>query len=145
MATRPFSTCACYRLRRAPRAVTQLYDDAMAPTGLRITQYGLLRTLADEGPRTITGLAQALLLDRTALSRTLDPLIDRSLVAVTPGSDARTREVSLTTAGRNAVEAAGPHWNAVQTMVARSVGRARLDDLYALLEGLETLHPGAGR
>ncbi|MGH8850121.1 MAG: hypothetical protein ACREYD_03915, partial [Casimicrobiaceae bacterium] len=42
----PAPACACGRLRRAARALTQLYDDAMAPSGLRITQFSLLRTVA---------------------------------------------------------------------------------------------------
>ena len=91
--------CACGRLRRATRALTQLYDDLMAPSGLRVTQFSLLRTLERTGPQHITALAAAALLDRTALSRTLDPLVDQGFVAVLPGRDARTREATLTRAG----------------------------------------------
>src|SRR5258706_8055311 len=83
--------CACIRLRRASRALTQLYDDAMAPSGLHLTQYALLNTIARHGSIRITALAAAQLLDRTALSRNLDPLVARGLVAVAPGHDARTR------------------------------------------------------
>src|SRR4249919_2845813 len=88
--------CTCGRLRRAARALTQLYDDAMAPAGLRVTQFSLLRTLARRGSTRITELAAAVLLDRTALSRNLDPLAARGLVAIVPGRDARTREVEIT-------------------------------------------------
>ena len=56
-------------------------------------------TLATHGTARMSDLARALLLDRTALSRTLDPLVERGLVSITPGRDARTREVSLTRAG----------------------------------------------
>src|ERR1700740_1819936 len=66
--------CACGRLRRAARALTQLYDDAMASAELRITQFSLLCTLARSGPMRISALAAWQLLDRTALSRNLDPL-----------------------------------------------------------------------
>ena len=102
--------CACGRLRRAARALTQLYDDAMAPAGLRVTQFSVLRTLARLGAQRISDLAAAQLLDRTALSRNLDPLLERRLVKVVPGSDARTREVELTRAGRAALDAAMPYW-----------------------------------
>src|SRR4029453_7773911 len=88
--------CTCGRLRRAARALTQLYDDLMAPSGLRVTQFSLLRTLASQGTARIADLARTLLLDRAALSRTLDPLVERGFVAIAPGRDARTREVSLT-------------------------------------------------
>jgi DNA-binding MarR family transcriptional regulator len=144
----PSSTtaCACGRLRRATRALTQLYDDAMAPSGLRVTQFSLLRTLAREGRSRITDLATATLIDRTALSRNLDPLVERRLVEIVPGRDARTREVALTRAGRAAIRAAEPHWRRVQAEVASALGAERLDALIATLATIESLHPApAGR
>jgi DNA-binding MarR family transcriptional regulator len=140
---KPFaSPCTCSRLRRATRAVTQLYDDALAPAGLRVTQLSLLRTLQREGTLRIGDLAGRNLLDRTALSRNLDPLADRKLVAIAPGRDARTREVKLTRQGIAAIAAAAPHWERAQQEVARQVGRGRLDALYAVLRDMEALHPG---
>ncbi len=91
----PSPACACGRLRRATRALTQLYDDLMAPSGLRVTQFSLLRTLGRSGNATLSDLAGTMLLDRTALSRTLDPLAERGLVAIAPGRDARTRRCRL--------------------------------------------------
>jgi DNA-binding MarR family transcriptional regulator len=139
----PFaSPCACSRLRRATRAVTQLYDAALAPIGLRVTQLSLLRTLQRHGTLRIGELADQNLLDRTALSRNLDPLVARRLVAIVPGSDARTREVTLTNQGIAAIAAAAPHWEKVQREVARHIGRDRLDGLYEILRDVESLHPG---
>jgi DNA-binding MarR family transcriptional regulator len=138
--------CACGRLRRASRALTQLYDDAMAPSGLRVTQFSLLRTLAREGRSRITDLAGVTLIDRTALSRNLDPLVERKLIEIVAGRDARTREVALTRAGRAAIRAAEPHWQRAQTEVARVLGAERLDAFIATLAAIESLHPApAGR
>ena len=133
--------CACGRLRRAARALTQLYDDAMAPAGLRVTQFSLLRTLSRAGSMRISELAAAQLLDRTALSRNLDPLVDRGLVKVAPGDDARTRQVALTRAGKSALHAAMPYWESAQKQVARQLGGAKLDVLIATLRDIEALHP----
>jgi DNA-binding MarR family transcriptional regulator len=138
----PFaSPCTCSRLRRATRAVTQLYDDALAPVGLRVTQLSLLRTLQRLGTLTIGELAARNLLDRTALSRNLDPLAEKRLVAIVPGRDARTREVTLTRQGTAAIAAAAPHWERAQREVARHVGRDRLDGMYEVLRDIEALHP----
>ena len=139
------SACTCGRLRRATRALTQLYDDAMAPSGLRVTQFSLLRTLSREGPSKMSALAEALLLDRTALSRTLDPLVHQGLVAVLPGHDARTREAALTRAGTAALRAAEPHWKRAQAAVAGRLGPAKLDALIATLAEIESLHPTSAR
>jgi len=133
--------CTCGRLRRAARALTRLYDDEMAPSGLRVTQFSLLRTLERGGTATISALAGAALLDRTALSRNLDPLVARGWVAVAPGADARTRQASLTTAGRAALRAAQPHWARAQAIVARRLGDAKVRALLEALAEIESLHP----
>jgi DNA-binding MarR family transcriptional regulator len=140
----PAPACTCGHLRRATRSLTQLYDDLMAPSGLRVTQFSLLRSLAAQGTSRMSDLARAQLLDRTALSRTLDPLVDRGLVEIVPGRDARTREVSLTRAGARAVRAAEPHWKRAQAQVAAKIGPDRLQELIATLKAVEELHPDPG-
>ncbi len=137
----PPPACACGRLRRASRALTQLYDDLMAPSGLRVTQFSLLRTLAREGPLPINALAAAQLLDRTALSRNLDPLVELGHVAVGRAADARVRVVAITPAGRAALKAAGPHWIRAQREVEQRVGVRKLQALIETLGELESLHP----
>ncbi len=133
--------CTCGRLRRATRALTQLYDDEIAPSGLRLTQFSLLRTLQRQGCVRITALAAAALLDRTALSRNLDPLVARGLVTVATGRDARTREATLTRAGLDAIRLAEPHWRRAQAQVAQRLGDTRLAALIATLAEIEKLHP----
>ena len=133
--------CVCGRLRRAARALTQLYDDTMAPAGLRITQFSLLNTLARNGPQRITELAALALLDRTALSRNLEPLAAEGLVRIAAGRDARTREVSLTRAGEAALAKAMPYWRRAQVQVAQQLGQQKIDALVGLLDTVEELHP----
>jgi len=137
--------CACGRLRRASRALTQLYDDLMAPAGLRVTQFSLLRALERESPQRITALAAATLLDRTALSRTLEPLVAEGLVEILPGRDARTREAALTSSGTAALRAAEPHWKRAQAAVTKRLGAAKLDALIATLAEIESLPPAPAR
>lgn len=135
------TACVCGRLRRAARALTQLYDDVMEPSGLRITQFSIIRALLRCGPVRITELARLALLDRTALSRTLEPLVARGLVRIVPGRDARTREVALTRSGKAAYERALPHWRDAQAAVEREIGESRIDTLVGLLTSVESLHP----
>lgn len=135
------TACVCGRLRRAARALTQLYDDTMAPSGLRVTQFSLMRTLARAGPMRITDLAGAALVDRTALSRNLEPLVAQGLVRIAQGKDARTREVSITGSGRAALDLALPYWRDAQRAVARKLGEPRTQALVELLGAVEALHP----
>jgi DNA-binding MarR family transcriptional regulator len=137
----PSPACACGRLRRATRALTQLYDDAMAPAGLRVTQFSLLRTLARDGPLRISALAERQLLDRTALSRNLDPLVAQRYVDIVRGDDARTRQVAITRKGSSVLKAAEPYWTQAQKIVAKRLGAEKLDALITTLGELESLHP----
>jgi DNA-binding MarR family transcriptional regulator len=135
------SACVCGRLRRAARALTQLYDDTMSPSGLRVTQFSLMRTLAREGTMRITDLANKALLDRTALSRNLEPLVAQGYVRIAPGKDARTREVAITSAGKTALDRALPYWRHAQRVVSRKLGEPRAQALVELLHFVESLHP----
>jgi DNA-binding MarR family transcriptional regulator len=134
------AACVCGRLRRASRAITQLYDDTMAPSGLRVTQFSLLRTLSRLGPVRITALATLALLDRTALSRNLEPLVAQGWVRIAAGTDARTREVTLTRAGKAVLARALPYWRRAQVEVERQLGEPNIDALVRLLADVERLH-----
>jgi DNA-binding MarR family transcriptional regulator len=135
------SACVCGRLRRAARALTQLYDDTMSPSGLRVTQFSLMRTLAREGTMRITDLANKALLDRTALSRNLEPLVAQGYLRIAPGKDARTRDVAITAAGKTALDRATPYWRDAQRVVSRKLGEPRAQALVELLHFVESLHP----
>src|SRR5215216_4690522 len=72
--------CACANLRKAARAVTQVFDEALAPSGLRATQFTLLVTSRLMGESTINELAEKMAMDRTTLSRNLKPLLRSALL-----------------------------------------------------------------
>src|SRR5260370_428682 len=66
--------CNCFAVRAAARHVTQSYDQFLAPTGLRTTQFSILAKLKRKGPLTINALAEDMVMDRTTLGRTILPL-----------------------------------------------------------------------
>ena len=106
-----------------------MYDDALKPSGLRSTQLPVLATLVSAGPMTVNSVAEELLMDRTSLSRLLRPLVTRGLIKMTPGQDRRTRELSITDRGREAVAAAIPMWDGVQESVLERLGQNRWRNL----------------
>jgi DNA-binding MarR family transcriptional regulator len=120
------ASCACFNIRKATRAVTQFYDDALRPSGLRTTQFTLLVLLQGHGAMTINTLADAAGTDRTTLTRNLAILEERRLVRIRSGDDARVRIVELTAAGEHAATAALPMWQKAQTSVATELGQHRL-------------------
>jgi DNA-binding MarR family transcriptional regulator len=122
--------CACLHSRRTSRVLTRLYDDALRPSGLRMSQVSVLVAVARFGEHraTISALAEVLATERTTLTRNIVPLERAGLVRVArdPG-DARARILLLTRAGERAIEAAFPLWELAQRRVRDTVGGGRLD------------------
>jgi DNA-binding MarR family transcriptional regulator len=123
-------TCAVFNLRKASRVATQLYEEIMRPSGVLPTQFTLLVASRAWGPITISNMAEALVMDRTTLTRNLKPLEREGLLAVLPGhDDQRAREVSLTSKGLKQLKRALPLWNEAQHKIKESLGASRLDRL----------------
>jgi DNA-binding MarR family transcriptional regulator len=114
--------CACASLRRAARAATQLYDDALRPTGVRLTQFTLLQMLSLTGPITQGSLGEQLAMDSTTLSRTLQPVQKAGWIRSRPGTDRRQRYVEVTKAGLKMLHRATPAWEAAQHDLRHRIG-----------------------
>ena len=119
------TNCTCFGLRKAARAVTQIYDRALKPAGLRATQFSLLVAAERAGPCAIGELAELLVMDRTTLTRNLKPLLDQGLLESVEGADRRRRPVAITAQGRAALARALPYWREAQASLAGSLGRSR--------------------
>ena len=126
---RQAGSCACFNLRKTVRVVTQLYDDALRAVGLRATQFTLLNVIYARQPVTVNQLADAVLTDRTTLTRNLKPLERDGLLTIQPGSDRRVREVAITEKGKETLAAAHPLWREVQSRVSDGLGDQRLTRL----------------
>lgn len=129
--------CACNQLRRATRGITQLYESALASSGLKATQLPILVGLGSAGDLSVSTLADALALDRTTLTRNLKVLESRGLLQTRDSEDdARVRMVSLTLEGSDVLSGALLRWEEMQAMVEERFGRERLTALYEELEAL---------
>ena len=135
------SPCLCGALRKATRAVTRLYDDALRPAGLRVTQFALLRHLVRDGEQRMRDLSARLVVDETALNRSVRPLHDKGWIAIRTGRDRRERMLSITPAGRALLADAEPLWLAAQQRMSHELG-ARWDILVrSLREVTESAAP----
>ena len=130
------SPCVCATLRMATRAVARIYDEALAPYGLRTTQYSILARLEVEGPAPVGHLAARLVMDRSTLAREAAPLVRAGLVAEAPGPDRRQRLLSLTDEGLSRLEASRPGWREAQRLVRDDLGRERTEGLLGELRAL---------
>src|SRR6266508_1191857 len=129
--------CNCLALRQAARHVTQFYDHCLVPTGVRATQFSILATLERLGPMTINSLAENMVMDRTTLSRNIQPLEREGLVAVTKlRAERRSKKLQLTIAGAARLHAASKAWAKAQTRFEASFGKKRASDLRAVLRSV---------
>jgi DNA-binding MarR family transcriptional regulator len=128
--------CACQGVRRSARALTQHYEQALSPIGLRATQFPILVALAAYGSVPLSPLADALVMDRTTLTRNLKALQERDLVRVEEGADRRVRMLTLTAHGREVLEEALGLWKIAQASVQDGFGRDRLAKLLGELTQL---------
>jgi DNA-binding MarR family transcriptional regulator len=118
------------------RNVTQFYDDALASSGLRITQYSILNRISEHGALTMNELADLLVMDRTTLTHNLRPLQQQGLVRLEVGEDRRQRRVVLTDAGEKARLSARGLWKAAQERFDARVGADKARQLRAALHAI---------
>jgi len=116
-------SCYCTNARRAARALTLFYDEAMAQHRLKVTQFSLLRAVERHGEPNFTKLATATGLDRSTLGRNLRLLEQLGLVAFYPGDDQRDRRVALTQEGQARIRAAARAWRVVQGRIGEVLGK----------------------
>jgi DNA-binding MarR family transcriptional regulator len=116
------SPCVCSTLRMVSRAVTQLYDDMLRPSGLRVTQFSILGAIARLGEANLRQLEHMLAIDQTTLTRSLKLLERDRVIERVPHPDGRVKAMTLTSKGRKALEAARPLWARAQDRVLRELG-----------------------
>ena len=127
--------CVCLNLRGAARAVTQMYDEVLRPSGLKATQFSVLAAVATEGPASMTVIAKALVMDRTTLTRNLKPLMDRGLVkAGKVADDRRQRRIVVTGEGKAILAKALPLWKKAHEQIVSGIGFARWQGMVRLLD-----------
>ncbi|PIG94994.1 MarR family winged helix-turn-helix transcriptional regulator [Gloeocapsopsis sp. IPPAS B-1203] len=131
--------CTCLNLRKASRVITQLFDQALQPSGILANQFTLLAALSLAESVSITRLAQELVMDRTTLTRNLKPLERQGLIRIEPGQDQRVRVVSLTEKGQAALVKALPLWKQAQTKVIEELGQDRWQALLSNLSDTVSL------
>ncbi len=126
--------CTNLKLRQLMRRVAQHYDAEVGKTGLKTTQYSLLSCLVKLGPLKPGELAQVLKLDASTLTRNLKPLVAAGWLMLGPGTDGRSRIVTITDAGREKRQEAQRRWRVAQEAINNTLGVANVLALHALID-----------
>lgn len=133
------SVCACFNLRKAARAVTKIFDEALQPTGLRSTQFVTLLSVRLHQPVSLPALAKELVIDRSTLTRNLAVLQKDGFLESTSPNGKRSRVFRLTDDGVQALTEGIPLWEKMQSRFVTQYGPAKWSDTLAgLSEAVET-------
>jgi DNA-binding MarR family transcriptional regulator len=130
------SACYCIVLRKASRRLTSLYDEALAPFGINLAQYSLLRNVVRKAPISLTELAGLLDLDRSTVGRNARVMVRMGLLAMGQGEDQREQALSPTERGREVLAGAVPVWDRVQEDIEAKLGPQKAEQLQSLLAEL---------
>ena len=129
--------CVAFGVRRVARLVNNYYDQHLAESGLRHTQFTLLNAIRALEPVKVNELAEETQTDRTTLSRNLDVLEKNGLIERSKQSDRRSRMVQVSSRGNRALDAALARWTAAQKALVKELGRSNYRRLMVELDYLE--------
>lgn len=128
--------CHCILLRKASRRVSSYYDEALAPLGVNIAQFSLLRNINRMAPVSLTDLAARVELDRSTVGRNAKVLDRMGLVEIRPGKDQREATLLVSAPGKAILLEGAPLWDRAQADIETRLGAdgtGRLRDLLAAL------------
>ncbi|HTC42362.1 MAG TPA: MarR family winged helix-turn-helix transcriptional regulator [Candidatus Acidoferrales bacterium] len=128
----PILPCMCGNFRRTSRALTQLYQNALRPFGMRATQLTILQALTRTGEVSQRKLGEILAMDSTSLTRTLAIMRRRGWIQERPGKDRRERLLRLANPGQKQLERVLPAWEKVQSRLRRKLGEQLWNTLFQL-------------
>lgn len=132
----PNDTCHCILLRKASRKVSSYYDEALAPLGVNIGQFSLLRNINRLAPVSLTDLGTCVELDRSTVGRNAKVLERMGLVAIGHGEDQREAMLTITDQGHAILKEGAPLWDGVQDDIEARLGPEKTRQLQALLSAL---------
>lgn len=126
--------CTCQKLRQLSRSITHYYDAELKKAGLKTTQYMLLSEIRGLQPVSLRGLAQAMHVEQSTLSRNLRPLKAAGWIEVTAGLDSRSKNVMLTESGRAKQLDGYRRWRVAQMNFSSLLSAERAAELHALAD-----------
>ena len=131
--------CLCASIRRASRALTQLYGEALRKTGIQGTQFTVLQVLARAGEVSQGTLGEILAMDSTTLTRTLAILRRRGWIRQERGRDRREWRLSLTKSGQAQLKRGTAVWEMTQRKLEERLGATRWRELLAMADEITAL------
>jgi len=115
--------CFLHRIRLLSRTITSIFDEALKPMDLKVTQMNMLGVVTKLGPITPSDLCQKLSMDKSTLSRNVDRLIEYGWLELIPGDNSRSHQLKITEKGRGIINKASNYWKQAQAKTRKILGK----------------------
>jgi DNA-binding MarR family transcriptional regulator len=136
--------CVCTTVKKLSRVLARAYDDALAGTGINVTQFAVLRCIARRTGEPLSRIAEELEMDRTSLYRAITPMMRDGWIEIAPGTDARSRSAKLTRLGSQLLAQAERQWAGIQKKLIgsfeKNAWKALASELYRLADCAEAVN-----
>jgi DNA-binding MarR family transcriptional regulator len=128
--------CACTLVKKLSRVLRRTYDEALAGSGINITQLAVVRCIARRAGEPLSHVAEELEMDRSSLYRAIAPMVRDGWLEISAGADARSRSAKVTRKGERVLAKGGSGWDKVQDHLIGTFGK---DSWHALVGELNRL------
>jgi len=115
--------CFLHRIRLLSRRITNVYDEALKPMDLKVTQMNMLGVVTKLGPISPADMCQKLQMDKSTLSRNVDRLIEYGWLEHIPGENNRSHQLSITEKGKRIMKKASTYWKQAQAKTKKILGK----------------------
>jgi DNA-binding MarR family transcriptional regulator len=130
------SPCACTTVKKLSRILGRAYDAALAPSGINVTQFAVMRSISRHDGEPLARVADELEMDRTSLYRAIAPMERDGWIKLVAGADGRSRAAIATANGTKVIAKAAGNWEQVQSNVIDRFGKAEWGALVSELRRL---------
>jgi DNA-binding MarR family transcriptional regulator len=134
--TPSFSPCACTTVKKLSRVLGRVYDAALAPSGINVTQFAVMKCIARRAGEPLARVAEELEMDRTSLYRAIAPMMRDGWITLAAGTDSRSRSAVVTRKGLRVLAKADGEWEQLQNRLIGTFGRSEWSALGKALHRL---------
>ena len=132
--------CIAVRLRVLTRAVTKIYNKALRPYGLTVSQMNILVAVSRLGNAKQQDVCRILHLDKSSLSRDIKRMRAHGWLASLPGEDGRSGLLRVARSGRTLLQKTFPAWHQAQTQAKTLLGTKGIADLGLAVKALRSVN-----
>jgi len=114
--------CIGYRIRLLSRVITNIYDRALQPLGLKANQVNILTMLSYLGHASSADISREFVMEKSTVSRTVERMKNNGWINVDDHGGGPSQIITVTTKGRELMAAAHAHWKKAQKQATELLG-----------------------